>query len=386
MRASMALYRQNALPTGERQAIFLRETEPRAARSERPLLVLNSRPAGAAWGCQRPASLHRTPTSLPLVGAGRRFVRRVGCRARHAASGFGISEMQQFNIQAFHIITTWFQNLKTSLRAHGKDKHEETPEGGVIIRYVDDPVMAQLLPQNLRELQSSLRQLATKLTAKTAHRLVQASSAKFTYPEIITLVDNIYSRLNDELEDIIVLVLSPEEQGYYQLNEPLFGKDFETNFPSAAFEVDEAAKCMAFARYTAAIFHLMRCMEIGVRTVAKSLGKPDPIGHDRNWFMMLRSIKDAMNAKTKTGSWQAEDKEIFESAYASLDATRVAWRNTTMHIENKYTGEEALDADPVSCAHRVALASEQETRVARCSWESTSHAYVLQQNPEKFQM
>jgi hypothetical protein len=95
--------------------------------------------------------LHRTP-------------RRAG-RRPHAASGVGISEMQQFNIQAFHRITTWFQNLKSSLRADGRDKHEERTDGGLIIRYVDDPVMAQELPKNARELQSSLRQLGTKLTS-----------------------------------------------------------------------------------------------------------------------------------------------------------------------------------------------------------------------------
>jgi hypothetical protein len=32
---------------------------------------------------------------------------------------------------------------------------------------------------------------------------------------------------------------------------------------------------------------------------------------------------------------------LFSEVYASLDAVRVAWRNTTMHVENKYTDDEA---------------------------------------------
>lgn len=35
------------------------------------------------------------------------------------------------------------------------------------------------------------------------------------------------------------------------------------------------------------------------------------------------------------------DREFFEGIYASLDAVRTAWRNPTMHIENKYTDDEA---------------------------------------------
>jgi hypothetical protein len=34
-------------------------------------------------------------------------------------------------------------------------------------------------------------------------------------------------------------------------------------------------------------------------------------------------------------------EEFFEIAYASLDAVRVAWRNPTTHVENKYTDDEA---------------------------------------------
>lgn len=40
-----------------------------------------------------------------------------------------------------------------------------------------------------------------------------------------------------------------------------------------------------------------------------------------------------------SGGWT--DKEFFAEVYTSLDAVRVAWRNTTMHVENKYSEEEA---------------------------------------------
>jgi hypothetical protein len=77
----------------------------------------------------------------------------------------------------------------------------------------------------------------------------------------------------------------------------------------------------------------------------RSDGIPDPIKpSNRNWHQILKSIKDENDARVarKAKSWKDQrDKEFFVSAYVSLDAVRVAWRNPTMHIENKYTPDEA---------------------------------------------
>jgi len=90
----------------------------------------------------------------------------------------------------------------------------------------------------------------------------------------------------------------------------------------------------------------MRLMEIGIRTIARCLGIPDPTKTaERNWGIVLRAIKgglDAHGGQQPSKVWSfAADKEFFEGAYASLDAVRVAWRNPTMHVENKYTDDEA---------------------------------------------
>jgi hypothetical protein len=75
----------------------------------------------------------------------------------------------------------------------------------------------------------------------------------------------------------------------------------------------------------------MRVMEIGIRTAARCLGIPDPTKPaDRNWGNILRAIKanlDAHGGQSPTKMWTtASDK---------------AWRNPTMHVEIKYTNDEA---------------------------------------------
>lgn len=131
--------------------------------------------------------------------------------------------------------------------------------------------------------------------------------------------------------------------GRYYDGVNLFGEDFVNKFPDAIFELDEAGKCFALNRPTAAVFHLMRLMEISIRAVARCLKVANPAKpSQRNWGTILRALKCEIDKKTSAAGWRAAgDKEFFESAYGSLDAVRIAWRNPTMHVENKYTNEEA---------------------------------------------
>ena len=113
----------------------------------------------------------------------------------------------------------------------------------------------------------------------------------------------------------------------------------------AQFEIDEAAKCLALRRSTACVFHLMRVMEVGIKAVARCLGIPDPTkGSEKNWGKILKKIKDEIDNRNAAKSWKkAKDQEFFLASHAHLDVVREAWRNPTMHVENKYTEEEAED-------------------------------------------
>ena len=59
---------------------------------------------------------------------------------------------------------------------------------------------------------------------------------------------------------------------------------------------------------------------------------------------MLRKIKDELDRRSqqKPKQWSTfHDQVLFANLHASLDAVRNVWRNTTMHVEKKYTSEEA---------------------------------------------
>src|SRR5258708_7512857 len=58
------------------------------------------------------------------------------------------------------------------------------------------------------------------------------------------------------------------------LDAGFWGVDVLDKFPSAILDMEEAGKCLAFDRNTACVFHCMRVMEVGLKTLASALGIP----------------------------------------------------------------------------------------------------------------
>ena len=154
---------------------------------------------------------------------------------------------------------------------------------------------------------------------------------------LLGALQQLVGRLQDEIAERMLLVVPPEQVPFYEQTAPLFGADFIAKFPSAQFDLSEAGKCMALGRSTAAVFHLMRIMETGLGAVHRCLGIAKPlVGNDRNWGNVLGRIRDNIASRSK---WP--EKDAFQEIYAMMNAVKDAWRNATMHIENKYTEEEA---------------------------------------------
>jgi hypothetical protein len=233
--------------------------------------------------------------------------------------------------------TASYIQAKSDARNVGQGFHEETKLEDLDRAFVHARLFG--LPDHLKVLGTRVAALAVV----DAEAVINHPMA--TWGGVKARFDEINNTLKRELSLQTVLVLEPKEQEYLSSKEPHFGKEVASKFQSlAAFEIDEAAKCLAFGRSTACVFHLMRVMEIGIKAVAQCLRIPDPIKpSERNWGKMLEAIKkQGIEQKWPTAVLRSTgDGALFEAIYASLDAVKNPWRNSTMHVENKYTNEEA---------------------------------------------
>lgn len=252
--------------------------------------------------------------------------------------------MLKFNAADFYNAASTLREIEASI-AQWKD---QTPR--------PDGVRRQFFVTQLEQLQTEVKVINLSMTEMSISSLISSLGAGpnpanmlvaefMTYGRFADRLKEIDSRLRDELK-MATLFAIPNSRIKYLEDPASFGQQVQEKFATAAFEIDEACKCFALGRSTAAVFHLMRTMEVGIRAVTRCFGIPDPThGGQGNWGAMLRVIKSELDSRqgaqaTKTWTNPA-DKSFFEGVYASLDAVRVAWRNPTMHVESKHTEDEA---------------------------------------------
>jgi hypothetical protein len=194
----------------------------------------------------------------------------------------------------------------------------------------------------LRELRRALVALDANISLILLDSIM-AHVADFSKEVFCANINELSRRVKDEFSTVKLLHVQEPMVRYYQPREPLFGSEFEEKFGSSLFDLDESAKCLALGRPTAAVFHLMRIMEIGVRATARCLQVPDPTKpNERNWGHILAETRKAIEAKWPTGAVRMSgDRALFEDLYASLDAVKNPWRNATMHVERTYTEDQA---------------------------------------------
>jgi hypothetical protein len=162
--------------------------------------------------------------------------------------------------------------------------------------------------------------------------------------EMNRYVMDLAGRLEDEAAVSFFLSMTRLERNLFEPQKPLYGDDVAMKFPSIAYEIDEAAKCLALGRSTASVFHSLRGLEAGIRATARCLGIPDPTrGVDRNWGNILNAIKGQIDSRwpKNTQDRLTEECRFFEDAHAALAAMMNPWRNAGMHLDRTYTEEDA---------------------------------------------
>jgi hypothetical protein len=153
--------------------------------------------------------------------------------------------------------------------------------------------------------------------------------------QIRAMLVDLHQRMCDELNDRFFLSVPAENIEFYRQSKPLFGPEVEAKFPEMSEDISEAGKCFGLDRATAAVFHLMRVMEIAVQRFGEKLGIA--LAAEKNWQNILEEINKAI----KTLDQRATLTRTYAEASAHLYNVKVCWRNPVMHPKQTYTSNEA---------------------------------------------
>jgi hypothetical protein len=123
-----------------------------------------------------------------------------------------------------------------------------------------------------------------------------------------------------------------------------FGDTVKNQLPIVAAEIKNAANCIAADLNTAAVFHLMRVVETGLRELARSLRvkiNKTPLDY-AGWDSVVREIDDKLTAKIPKarGPKKTKSLQFKHDLLADFKAFEVE-RNEVMHARRHYNQKEA---------------------------------------------
>lgn len=213
---------------------------------------------------------------------------------------------------------------------------------------------------NQKRARDGLRQTIERLELLDLPVSVAAAQSTLdakTFPELHSGIEQLANILQFELKGRKFYRPVRQFEKYYD-HPNLFGNEVFSAFPPANNDISEAGTCLALERGTACVLHLMRVVEVGLKTLADAVG----VSVQTDWGSYLREIDKTLETKIKGAGKRSEDERFYSEARVTIDGIRMAWRNPTMHVESSYAperAEEILGSVRTLMRHLATRLSEQ---------------------------
>lgn len=242
-------------------------------------------------------------------------------------------DMLRFYAEKFVEISKNIEQIVVGLRLNAGKSAVLNENGGTI-------------PFKLREIQTMCASLGLSMTAAGLERV--SNLVKLEPPLSPELFENglldVRRRLEDELTSRYFLAVAPEDAHFMDADAPHLGAEVSAKFPSLAYDIAEAGKCVALGISTGVAFHSIRCLEAGFSALCRCIGVPNPVrGSERNWANRLRKVEDRMDLKWPPSTARMTgDGQFFDALFGSIRGMQNPYRNNTMHFDQKYDRDEAM--------------------------------------------
>jgi hypothetical protein len=162
--------------------------------------------------------------------------------------------------------------------------------------------------------------------------------------EIVAEISGIQDAFQKELKQRKFTFIPPPLVPFFE-QDTLFGEKVNAAFPSAQMDIKESGNCLASGLPTAAIFHLMRVAELGLRSIAKKVKAKIPVQIEfATWGQVIEATEKELD-KLKGKSTAKDERRSFYSALVlDIRAFMYLWRNPVMHTRSRYDEHQAQSA------------------------------------------
>jgi hypothetical protein len=235
-------------------------------------------------------------------------------------------EILRFSASRFYIISETLTNLEHIVDEGSSDAVDENTRKNMLT--------------GLLVLKNCCEAIGLSMSIKSVDRLFTIGRQCNTLGELKGTFRELSTRIKDEIEDNLFLYIPKTHVKFYNTDQ-LFGAEVQEAFPSTAYDIQEAGKCLALHRNTAAVCHLMRTLEIGLRVLAIAL----KVKFENKPWNYVIEVADKRLSKTrgqnrKPRNWKANEK-FYSEAIAHFRFLKDAWRNYSMHVYERYDEDQA---------------------------------------------
>jgi hypothetical protein len=206
-------------------------------------------------------------------------------------------------------------------------------------------IVGEVSPTGEQPAPAEMNSAMNPLILASARQLLNdAKSDSVPFGDLTKPVANFQNLLSRALLEPMFFVIPRSRRPYYE-GTSLFGPEVDSIFPECIRDIAEAGKCLALARWTATVFHLMRVLEIGLRKLALELGVKTPPDELMRKTMgeVLKECRTALHHGMQSGRFKKDDRDFYDGALAFLESSKNAWRNHVDHGMDHYTEENAIE-------------------------------------------
>jgi len=240
-----------------------------------------------------------------------------------------------------------FCGMLYTLQATERDILEQIRLNGPSVEIPEDLKRAILKTLAFAEKECEHLQLipATQRVMQIQARL--EGSGAYTCIIILTAIQDLRPTIILELSKRKFAFIRPGLDSYFEKDQ-LFGDRVYEQFRSARHDIKEAGNCLAADLNTAAVFHLMRAAEIGMRILAwdrrVKLKNKAPL-ELQGWDDILKAVQTEINKivnwSGRRGLAKVQALEFYNGAMAEFRGFKDAWRNHVMHTRRDYNSNDA---------------------------------------------